>query len=134
MRKETMPDEFEDSNDAALAAYAGTLAGLIGTNSDIPTELQDRNFPILNKINPLSNLNQSDEVLLKRSLEILWYMKDDMSYEDLVRLRMIYIPEISLGRDGFAVRRLTEVNKSINYSERSAPQKQGLFNKLLRRK
>jgi hypothetical protein len=129
-----MPDEYESGDDAALAAYVGTLAGLIGTNSDIPNDMKEKNFPILNKINPLSNLNQADEVLLKKSLEILWYLKEDFSYEDLVRLRMIYIPEISLGRDGFAVRRLTEVNKSINYTERGAPQNQGIFNKLLRRK
>jgi hypothetical protein len=61
-------------------------------------------------------------------------MKDDMSYESLVRLRMHYIPSLSLGRNGFAVRRLTEVTKSINYSERGQEQQQGIFNKLLRRK
>lgn len=131
-----MPETDYDSidNDAAIAAHVGTLAGLIGTASDVPLDMQEENFPILNKVNPLSNLNPADEVLLKRSLEILWYMKDDMSYESLVRLRMHYIPSLSLGRDGFAVRRLTEVTKSISYTERGQQQQQGIFNKLLRRK
>lgn len=126
-------NEEIDSIDESIASYVGTLPGLL-VPSDIPTDQQDKYFPVLNKINPLSNLSQEDEVVLKRSLEILWYMKDDFSYEDLVRLRMHYIPSLSLGRDGFAVKRLTEVNKSINYTERAAQAQGGFFSRVLRRR
>lgn len=119
------------------------IAELIATPNDIDFSILNKHFPFINKVMSFGNLDKKD-ILDEKSLltikniqkrsKMTRYQKQAYSREDLTEARAYLTASLTLGRDGFAVKRITSSYKNISMNEGEGQKQRGLVGGLLHRK
>lgn len=130
-----------DEDDVQIYNNQG-VAELIATPNDIDIQTLNKHFPFINKVMSLSNLQENDimdvkdlmfiQNIQKRS-RMTRLQKQKFSRIDNTAARAYHTASITLGRDGFAVKRITSSYKSIQMTEGEG-KKRGMLGGLLTRK
>ena len=114
-------------NDVPPAVYDNSIAELIGTPGDIPFSVQARYFPYLNKVMQLGNMtaNNIEDIIMDNELCRIEEINGKRRYEvqehasrlDHIKQRSHTEAALSLSRDGFAVKNLTNIHKHVTYDD-----------------
>jgi hypothetical protein len=114
-----------------------SIAGLIVTPSDVPDEWREEFFPLLNKQMSVSNLKPNEIRNILDTIERLsirrlnrglrYELKADS--ERMEKAKMYAELELSLSKDGFGVKRITTMHKSVSV-DNPAPKKPGVISRI----
>ncbi|WP_342305537.1 hypothetical protein [Methanolobus sp. ZRKC5] len=118
---------MSETEEIPRSAYMGSIAELIGTPGDVSYALQEKYFPFINKVMQLSNLTKDqiidiqDDQELARIEEIngkrRYEISDTYTRLDFIQLRAYSTAALSLSLNGFAVKQIAGVHKSIEYRD-----------------
>lgn len=113
--------------DTPKSAYSSSIAELIGTPGDVEFKLQKKHFPFMHKVMQLSNLSQNEifDILDDQELARIEEVNGKRRYEisanytrlDFIQLRAYSSAALSLSKEGFAVKQIAGVHKSIEYRD-----------------
>lgn len=119
------------------------IAELIATPNDVSFETLNKHFPFINKVMSFGNLDKID-ILDEKSLltiqniqkrsKMTRYGKQQYSRQELTEARAYLTASLTLGRDGFAVKRITSSYKNISMNDGEGQKKRGLVGGLLHRR
>lgn len=117
------------------------IAELIAVPNDIDLATLDKYFPFINKVMSLSNLN-NDDILDEKDLNLIANIqkrssmtrlqKRKFNRANITAARAYNTASITLGRDGFAVKRLTASYKNVTMTE-GGGKKRGMLGGLINR-